>query len=46
MAKDRSYFAGRGVKGDFLDQVYQAEHGDIWFPSHAVLREAGVTTGQ
>ncbi len=46
MERDRSYFAGRGVKGDFLDQVYQAGHGDIWFPSHAVLQEAGVTTGQ
>jgi hypothetical protein len=46
MAKDRSYFAGRGVSDGFLDQVYQAGHGDIWFPSHAVLLEAGVTTGQ
>ena len=46
MEKDRSYFAGRGVSDDFLDQVFQAGHGDIWFPSHAVLHEAGVTTGQ
>jgi hypothetical protein len=46
LEKDRSYFATRGVSDDFLDQVFQAGHGDIWFPSHAVLHEAGVTTGR
>jgi hypothetical protein len=46
MEKDRSYFASRGISEGFLDQVFQAGHGDIWFPSHAVLREAGVVTGQ
>jgi len=46
MEKDRSYFTSRGVSDDFLDQVFQAGHGDIWFPSHAVLHEAGVTTGR
>ena len=46
MAKDRSYFADRGVSDNFLDQVFQAGHGDIWFPSHAVLHEAGVATGR
>ena len=44
MQKDRNYFASRGVSDDFLDQVFQAGHGDIWFPSHAVLHEAGVVT--
>ncbi len=46
MEQDRSYFASRGVSDDFLDQVFKAGHGDIWFPSHAVLHEAGVTTGR
>jgi hypothetical protein len=46
MAKDRSYFASRGVSDGFLDQVFQAGHGDIWFPSRAAMQEAGVTTGQ
>jgi hypothetical protein len=46
MEKDRSYFASRGVSEGFLDQVFQAGHGDIWFPNHAVLHEAGVTTGR
>jgi hypothetical protein len=42
MEKDRSYFASRGVSDGFLDEVFQAGHGDIWFPSRAVLLEAGV----
>jgi len=46
MEKDRSYLASRGVSDDFLDQVFKAGHSDIWFPSHAVLRGAGVITGQ
>ena len=44
MEKDRSYLASRGVSDDFLDQVFKAGHGDIWFPSHAVMHEAGVVT--
>ncbi len=46
MEKDRSYLASRGVSDDFLDQVFKAGHSDIWFPSHAVLRGAGVIIGQ
>ncbi len=46
LEKDRSYFASRGVSGDFLDQVFQAGHSDIWLPNHAVLRGAGVTTSK
>ncbi len=46
LEKDRSYFASRGVSGDFLDQVFQAGHSDIWLPNHAVLQGAGVTTSK
>jgi len=42
--KDRNYLTSRGATEDFVDQVFQADHADIWFPSHAVLHEAGVVT--
>ena len=40
--KDREYFARRGVKQAFLNQLYQSEPTNIWQPERKVLLEAGV----
>ena len=45
-AKDRDYFAQRGVSTTFLEQLYQSEHANIWQPNREVLLEAGVIQAQ
>ncbi|MEM7191167.1 MAG: hypothetical protein AAF439_16260, partial [Pseudomonadota bacterium] len=42
LAKDRSYFAARGIDDAFLDRVFRAPHSDIWYPARAELEAAGV----
>jgi hypothetical protein len=44
--KDRIYLTSRGATDDFVDQVFQAGHADIWFPSRAVLLSGGIITGE
>jgi len=40
--KDRQFFASRGISAGFLEQVFVAEHSDLWIPEKAVLVAAGV----
>lgn len=42
--KDREFFASRGIKKNFLDQIFKANHASIWTPDHETLRKAGVLT--
>ena len=42
LEKDKIFFAERGVSGFFIDQVFKAEHSDLWKPDRGVLTEAGV----
>ena len=42
--KDRVYFRRRGVSPAFLKRIYDAEHHNLWQPSHATLRAAAVLT--
>lgn len=42
--KDRAYFKARGVSEAFVSAMFQAKHQDIWFPSRAELRAAGILT--
>lgn len=44
-AKDRSYLQARGLSDDFLDRIYDAAPDEMWQPSEAELRQAGVLTG-
>jgi hypothetical protein len=46
LEKDRNYLTSRGATDDFVDQVFQAGHADIWFPSRTVLLSGGIITGE
>lgn len=42
--KDRAYFRSRGVTDEFIAEMFQAGHQDIWFPSRAELLAAKILT--
>ena len=42
LEKDKIFFAKRGVSNLFIDQVFKADHSDLWKPDRGVLTEAGV----
>lgn len=44
-SKDRRYFQRRGVADGFLDRIYDAAPDDMWQPSEAEMRQAGVLIG-
>lgn len=39
---DLAFYAGQNIHQAFLDKVFQAAHGEIWFPSSDALLAAGV----
>ncbi len=38
---DADVFASAGVDADFIDQIYGAQYGEMWFPERKLLVEAG-----
>lgn len=40
--KDRRFYADRGIDAEFLRQVFDRPHDEIWFPTPAELLAAGV----
>jgi hypothetical protein len=42
--KDLQYYRQRGVKPDFIDRIFKADHNSIWRPDQATLRAASVIT--
>jgi len=44
--KDRQFFASRGISACFIQQIFVAEHSDLWVPEKSVLVAAGVVAGQ
>jgi hypothetical protein len=46
LEKDRNYFSRRGATDDFVDQIYRADHAEIWFPSRAELFDGGIITSR
>ncbi|MGR3342045.1 MAG: hypothetical protein ACU0DI_02235 [Paracoccaceae bacterium] len=43
--KDRAYFRSRGVAEDFLQRMFDSDHGAIWLPSRDELVRAGIIAG-
>ena len=42
--RDREFYASRGIDADFLDQMFTADHAEIWRPNRATLVAAGFVT--
>ena len=42
--RDKETFRNRGVSDDFLEKAFAIPHSEMWFPSHQILRAAGVLT--
>lgn len=42
--RDALLFEAQGVSADFINKMYKAPHSDLWTPTHAELREAGLIT--
>jgi len=40
--KDRAFFEEQGIGGEFLKQIFDKPHHEIWFPGPQELLEAGV----
>lgn len=43
--RDLQYFRNQGVSPSFLARLFQAEHGDAWYPTQRELLAARVITG-
>lgn len=43
--RDLQYFRSQGVSASFLARLFQAEHGDAWYPTQRELLAARVITG-
>jgi len=41
-ARDKEYFAERGIAADFTARAFATPHSDIWIPTPSELMEAGV----
>jgi len=42
LERDKQFFALRGVSAGFVEQVFLADHADLWKPDQVLLSESGV----
>ena len=43
-AKDIAFLKERGVSGQFLERIYQADSNEMWFPDRGTLNASGILT--